>query len=122
MPWAFCLELLRLSQNAKDTHHFLTDGSLPGNADTLKYHGFDEIQPWAHNLDVSEDELKKRLTAKDDQRIPDNKAYGLLALERNGRNRTGYVKMLKDHLDLDADELPGGGPGHTNDTTNITKL
>lgn len=108
---------------AKDTHRFLTDGNLP-NAPTMdhRFHGHDEIQQYAHNLDVGADELEKRLKAKDDSAIPDNKAYGLLALERNGRNRTEHVKLLMKHLKLKADELPGGGPAYTNDTTNLSKL
>lgn len=107
---------------AKDTHRFMTDGNLPGEPTNLKYHGHEETQQWAYLLDGSLDAFKDRLKAKDDSRIPDNKAYGLLALERNGKNRTEWVKALMDHLDLDADELPGGGPDHTNDTTQLSKL
>lgn len=115
---------------AKDTHRFLTDGQLPGVAPVgaalkrQQYHGHEEVQQWAHNLDLGEASFKERIAAdpKDQSYIPDEKVYGLLALERNGKNRTEYVKAMMKRLDLKGDELPGGGPDYTNDTTNITKL
>lgn len=109
---------------AKDVHRALTDGALPGDPPSFKYHGHDEIQPWAHNLDVGPDEFEKRIGAKpgDDQYIPDEKVYGLLALERNGQNRTPYVKAAMKRLGLKKDELPGGGPAYTNDLTSISDL
>ncbi len=108
---------------AKDVHRSLTDGVLPGEPPSHQYHGWEETQQWAHNLDLGieafEDKVSK--SNKEDP-IPDEKVYGLLALERNGQNRTPYVKAMMKRLKLKADELPGGGPSYTNDVTNITDL
>jgi hypothetical protein len=98
------------------------DGSLPGEpVDQFRYHGAEESQQWAHNLDLGVDAFEEAVTGKDST-IPDEKVYGLLALERNGRNRTPYVKVMMKRLGLKADELPGGGPSYTNDMTSITDL
>lgn len=108
---------------AKDAHRALTDGVLPGEPPARQWLGSDEIQPWSHNLDYGVDEFEKKvaLSNKEDP-IPDEKVYGLLALERNGKNRTPYVKAMMKRLKLKADELPGGGPAYTNDLTSITDL
>jgi hypothetical protein len=107
---------------AKDSHRSLTDGVLPGEIpDQNRFHGWEESQQWAHNLDLGVDAFVEAVTGKDSQ-IPDEKVYGLLALERNGQNRTPYVKAMMKRLKVKADELPGGGPSYTNDVTNITDL
>lgn len=84
--------------------------------------GSDEIMLWTHFLDLDADEFEAAIAENADHPVPENKVYGLLALERNGQNRTPYVQAMMKRLDLSADELPGGGPGYTNDVTNITKL
>jgi hypothetical protein len=107
---------------AADTHRYLTDGNLPGDPPANQYIGHDDIMQWAFILDLGVEEFEKRVKSKGDDAIPEEKAYGLLALERNGQNRTPYVKALMARLGLKADELPGGGPGYTNDVTPTTKL
>jgi hypothetical protein len=113
---------------AKETHRFLTDGNLPGTPPNTRWLGSDEILPWAFYLDGSLDAIKEAVKAGG---IPDNKLYGLLALERNGQNRTDYVSYMVDQLGLKKDleegqslaaALPGGGPDYTNDTTSLSKL
>lgn len=109
-----------VADNAAATYTAQTDGSLPGDVDgAMRWHGSDESQPWAFYLDGSLDAIKDAYKAGS---IPDNKLYGLLALERNGQNRTDYVKYMMKTLGLKAEELPGGGPSYTNDTTNVTAL
>jgi hypothetical protein len=82
-----------------------------------------EIQPWAHMLDLGEDEFVKAIDAKADVPVPEGKVAGLLGLERSGKNRTGYVKAMMDRLGVDdVYEVTSAGPGHTNDTTPINKL
>jgi len=115
---------------AKDVHRSLTDGNLPGEQPSTQYLNADESQPWAHNLDLGVEAFEKLVSTtpgkedrnKNEGSIPDEKVYGLLALERNGKNRTPYVKAMMKRLKLKADELPGGGPSYTNDVTNITDL
>jgi len=108
---------------AKDTHRALTDGVLPGEPPARQWLGSDEIQAWSHNLELGVDAFEEKVakTNKEDP-IPDEKVYGLLALERNGQNRTPYVKAMMKRLKLKADELPGGGPAYTNDLTSISDL
>jgi hypothetical protein len=114
-----------VKETAKNAHHALTDGSLPGDPPSNPYHGHDEIQQYAHNLDHGVEAFEKLIAAKpgkDESAIPDEKVYGLLGLERNGKNRTPYVKAMMKRLKLKSDELPGGGPSHTNDITALTSL
>lgn len=113
-----------VQDSAAETHRFLTDGNLPGAMPERQYHGWEESQPWAHNLDLPLDAFEDVVSAKagNDGSIPDEKVYGILALERNGRNRTPYVKAMMKRLKLKAHELPGGGPSYTNDLTNISDL
>lgn len=112
-----------VQETAKDAHHALTDGIQLGDpAPGDKYHGWDEIQMWAYILDLGVDEFEARISDKGDNAIPDAKVYGLLALERNGKNRTPYVKACMKRLKLKSDELPGGGPDYTNDISNLSKL
>lgn len=108
---------------AKDVHRALTDGNLPGEPPARQWLGSDEIQPWAHNLELGVDAFEEVVSVSNkEDPIPDEKVYGLLGLERNGQNRTPYVKAMMKRLKLKADELPGGGPSYTNDLTSISDL
>lgn len=113
-----------VKEAAKGTHRALTDGVNPGEAPSQQWHGSDEIQLYAHNLELGVAAFEDLINEKKAEKgaIPEEKVYGLLALERNGQNRTPYVKVMMKRLGLKADELPGGGPGYTNDITNITEL
>lgn len=105
----------------KAAYKYLTDGNLPGDPPGKQWIGHDDIMLYADYLDLGVDEFED-FAADKDSGVPEEKLYGLLALERNGKNRTPYVKALMKRLKLKADELPGGGPDYTNDVTNITKL
>lgn len=110
---------------AKNARHALTDGNLPGDPPNNPYHGWDEIQPWADLLTLGVDAFKDRVSEspKEYDPIPDEKVYGLLALERNGQNRAPYVvAMLKRLPDVDGTNMPGGGPDYVNNVTAITDL
>lgn len=75
-------------------------------------------------LDLNVDDLHRRLTDdKAPDPIADEHARGLLALERSGRNRTDYVKMLCKVIGVKSPlEVTTAGPGYTNDTTLVTPL
>jgi hypothetical protein len=107
---------------AKDSHRYLTDGQNLGEPVGRQWTGHDEIMQFAPALDLSVEDFEKRIAKNSDTPLPEEKIYGLLALERNGRNRTPYVKAAMKRLGLKADELPGGGPAYTNDLTSITDL
>lgn len=101
------------------------DGALPGAPATANmFIGSDEIMLYADLLDLDAEALAERVAADHPSPIPEEKVAGLLKLERNGRNRTDWVKVLLDRLPVDSVyEVPGaGGPGYTYDTTSVTAL
>jgi hypothetical protein len=75
-------------------------------------------------LDLSEDELGRRLSdEKVDGFIDFEHAKVLLNLERSGKNRTGYVKLLLKAIGTDDPyKVTPAGPAYTNDQTSITEL
>lgn len=113
-------------EDAKETgkaiHHAMTDGVEIGDAPTNKYLGHDDVQQYADILELGVDEFERVASGKSDREVPEEKLYGLLGMERNGKNRTPYVKALMKRLGLKKDELPGGGPDYTNDVTPTSKL
>jgi hypothetical protein len=112
-----------IKEQAKDAYNYATDGQLPGDpATTRQFHGHDDIMLWEPNLRLGIEEFEARIAEDHDTPIPEEKVYGLLALERNGQNRTQYVQAMMKRLDLTADQLPGGGPDYTNDVTPVSKL
>lgn len=105
----------------------LSTGTEPAEDDDAqpvnKWPGSDEIQMFAYLLDTGLENLKKVADPKDG--IAEDKLAGLLILERNGQNRTEYVKLLMKRLKIKdlKKELPqAGGPDYTNDQTLITDL
>lgn len=107
---------------AKDAYTYLTDGNLPGDPPSHQWVGHDDIMQWEPLLSLDPDAFEKRINSKDDDAVPEEKIYGLLALERNGQNRTPYVKGMMKRLDLKKEDLPGGGPAFTNDVTPTSAL
>lgn len=108
----------------KDSYRYATDGNLladPENA-PRSFTGYDDIMQWEPNLRLGVEEFEARIAEDAPVPIPEEKVYGLLALERNGQNRTPYVQAMMKRLDLKASELPGGGPGYTNDVRPLTLL
>lgn len=114
-----------VKESAKDAYTALTDGNLPSDIEPAPYHGSDESQQYAFMIDFGIDQLTEMVEKKDSP-VTDTMAAGLLNLERNGQNRTPYVKLLMKRLGLKGrDELRSvapGGPDYTNDLTNITDL
>jgi len=113
-----------IKEDAKDARRSLTDGAQPGEPAVTPYLGSDETNLIAFHLERGPDAFADLIkgNAKDAGELTDTQVYGLLALERNGKNRTPYVKAMMKRLKLKADELPGGGPAYTNDMTSITDL
>jgi hypothetical protein len=111
-----------IRESAKDTYRALTDGNLPGEVAARQWHGSDDIMQFEPLLDLAPEEFTARIAEDADAPIPEEKVYGLLGLERAGRNRTLYVQPMMKRLDLKPDELPNGGPPYTNDQRPITAL
>lgn len=77
----------------------------------------------AHYLDLGIDAFKDALDPKADPMIADDEVKGILALERNGPNRTPYVHALCKRLGVKSPyEVYHGGPGYTNDVSSVTAL
>jgi hypothetical protein len=88
-----------------------------------QFTGYDEIQMYAGLLDLGLDGFIAAIDEDAPVPVPEEKVYGLLALERNGQNRTEYVKAAIARLGLTKDDpLPGGGPGYTNDVHPVSDL
>ena len=110
-------------ESAKDKIAASTGTESDAENVSTKWYGSDEIQLFAHLLDGGLETLEKAADKKDG--IAEDKLAGLLILERNGQNRTEYVRFLMKRLGIKdlVKELPqAGGPSYTNDTTNITDL
>lgn len=111
-----------IKEDAKEAYQFATDGRLPGEAPARQFVGYDEVQQYAHLLGLGAEAFAAAVAEDAPSPIPEEKVYGLLAMERNGQNRTPYVKAAMARLDLKANELPGGGPSYTNDVRPISEL
>ena len=114
-----------IKESAKDTYKALTDGALPGEVPARQFTGMDDIMQYEPLLGLGVEEFEDRVSEKPKAApaIPEEKAAGLLSLERAGQNRTPYVKALMRRLKIDhPGEVTGAGPGYTNDVRPISKL
>jgi hypothetical protein len=100
----------------------LSTGTESDAEPARQWHGWEETNLYAGLLDMGLEQFKEAINPKSERAVPEEKVYGLLALERNGRNRTEYVRLMAKQLKLKPEEFPGGGPGYTNDITNLTEL
>lgn len=109
---------------AADSYTYATDGNLPADPDNSprQFPGHDEIMQYAPLLGLGIEAFEEAIDEKAEPALPDSKVYGLLGLERNGQNRTPYVQAMVKRLDLKPGELPGGGPGYTNDVHPTSEL
>lgn len=110
-------------ESAKQNVKFST-GTENNETKPDPYLGSDEIMMWSHVPELGLEAFKKAIDPDSEHPVPDDKIAGIYKLERNGKNRTEYVKLLRERLGLKAGEdVPGaGGPDYTNDISNITKL
>lgn len=113
---------------AEDSYRYATDGNMAGDPDDAprQFTGYDDIMQFEPLLGLGVEAFEATVAEEPvppaTVPIPEEKVYGLLALERNGQNRTPYVKAMMKRLGLKASELPGGGPGYTNDVQPLTLL
>jgi hypothetical protein len=108
----------------RDAYKYATDGNLASDSPPRRqFTGYDEIQQYAGMLAQGVDQFTAAIAEDAPVPLPEEKVYGLLALERNGQNRTDYVKAMIKRLGLTKDDpLPGGGPGYTNDIHPVSDL
>lgn len=109
---------------AKDSFRYATDGNLPGEETTgRKYANMHDIMQWEPLLKLGLEEFQERLAKDAENPVPEEKAAGLLELERSGQNRTQYVQALMKRLDIKTPyEVTQAGPGYTNDVRPVTTL
>lgn len=109
---------------AEDSYRYATDGNLPGDPEDAPrtFPGYDDIMQYEPILRQGPDAFEAAIAEDAPTPIPEEKVYGLLALERNGQNRTPYVQAAMKRLGLKVSELPGGGPGYTNDVRPLSEL
>jgi hypothetical protein len=113
-----------IKESAKDTYEALTDGNLPGEPAA---HASSPAWTTSCSSNRCSTSIRKHSPlAWPRMRIPvlpEEKAAGLLSLERAGRNRTPYVRSLMKRLKIDhPGEVTNAGPGYTNDIHPISKL
>lgn len=78
-----------------------------------------------HLTDLGIEALKAAVDPKKDDALDEQVIANVLILERNGKNRTAFVKLLMDRLKIKdiRKELPqAGGPDYTNDVSELSKL
>ncbi len=102
----------------------LKDGELEGPR-FFNVRGTNLIE---HLTDLGLEALEEAVDPKADNPLEENTIANLLALERNGKNRTDFVKLLMKRLkikglaELNRDIPWAGGPDYTNDVTAVSKL
>jgi hypothetical protein len=108
----------------KDSYRYATDGNLLADPEDAPrtFPGYDNIMQYEPLLHQGPDAFEAAIAEDAPTPLPEEKVYGLLALERNGQNRTPYVQAAMKRLGLKASELPGGGPGYTNDVHPLSEL
>jgi hypothetical protein len=102
----------------------LSTGTETNETEAPRFLGSDEIMLYADLVDLGIEQFKELVAEGGDRNLSEEKVAGLLKLERNGKNRTEYVKALCKRLGIkDPREVPGaGGPDYTVDVTPLTKL
>lgn len=106
------------------SYKYATDGNLPGEEPQRQLLGHEGLTNQIAPLLAQGVEQFEATIAEDAPNPLDEVAVaGLLALERNGQNRTPYVKACIKRLGLkEGDPLPGGGPDYTNDVHPVSDL
>lgn len=90
-----------------------------------RHYNMDGTNQVEHLTSLGLEALKTAIDLKKDSPLAEEAIGKLLILERNGKNRTDFVKLLMDRLGIKDifKELPqAGGPDYTNDVSAVTKL
>jgi hypothetical protein len=116
------LDRVRESANTQDIDALKGDGPEQGRFSHVNVDGTNHVE---HLTDLGLDGLKSAIDPKKDEPLAEEVIAKLLILERNGKNRTDFVKLMMDRLKIKdiRKELPqAGGPDHTNDVSAVSKL
>jgi hypothetical protein len=85
--------------------------------------GHINITPLEPYVALGLDAFKDAIAEDAEPVIPEEEVKGILAIERNGQNRTQYVQALCKRLKVDSPyEVYHGGPAFMNDVSSVTTL
>jgi hypothetical protein len=113
-----------IKEEAKESFKYATDGALPGEPPARQF-----INDGRHSniidgmLALGPDELEAAVAEDAPAPLTEEQVANLLALERNGPNRTLQVKILCKRLKVKSPyEVTHGGPAYTNDVSNVSPV
>ncbi|EPR09766.1 hypothetical protein M527_06460 [Sphingobium indicum IP26] len=116
------LDRVRETATTQDIDQQKGDAPEAGRFTQVNVDGTNQIE---HLTDLGLDGLKEAIDPKKDEPLAEEVIAKLLILERNGKNRTDFVKLMMDRLKIKdiRKELPqAGGPDYTNDVSAVSKL
>lgn len=116
------LDRVREAATTQDIDQLKGDDPEVGRFTQVNVDGTNQIE---HLTDLGLDGLKEAIDPKKDEPLAEETIAKLLILERNGKNRTDFVKLMMDRLKIKdiRKELPqAGGPDYTNDVSAVSKL
>lgn len=116
------LDRVREAATTQDIDQQKGDDPKVGRFTQVNVDGTNQIE---HLTDLGLDGLKEAIDPKKDEPLAEETIAKLLILERNGKNRTDFVKLMMDRLKIKdiRKELPqAGGPDYTNDVSAVSKL
>lgn len=117
------LDRVRESANTQDID--VLKGEEPDPKHQPKVYNIDDTNQVEHLTDLGLEALEKAIDPEADEPLSEETIGKLLILERNGKNRTDFVKLLMKRLGIKdiRKELPqAGGPDYTNDISAVSKL
>lgn len=105
----------------KNAYIYSIDNGLGAETSARQFTGMHEIMQYAYLLGLGVEAFEAAVKEDAEPAIPEEKAAGLLELERSGQNRTPYVKALMARLKVKSPyEVTQAGPGYTNDVSATT--
>jgi hypothetical protein len=102
----------------KDAFRYAQDNLLAADSGVRQFTGMHDIMQYEPLLGLGVAEFEKAVADGGDTIVPEEKAAGLLELERSGQNRTPYVQALCKRLGVKSPyEVTNAGPAYTNDVS-----
>ncbi|WDA36406.1 hypothetical protein [Sphingobium sp. YC-XJ3] len=116
------LDRVRENATTQNIDPLKSEDPEPARFAQVNLDGTNQLEPLT---DLGLEGLEAAIDPKKDDPLPEESIAKLLILERNGKNRTDFVKLLMDRLKIKdiRKELPqAGGPDYTNDVSAVSKL
>jgi hypothetical protein len=98
-------------------------GGGPEPTGKARYPGMSETVAIRHLVDLPIEGLAEAIDEKVERPLTETQIAGLLEVERSGKNRTDYVKLLMKRLKVESPyDVTDAGPPFTNDTTSTSEI